>query len=205
MSKYPELLLATENKAKIRELSQLLEGIPFRILSPDTKGIKLSVEETGRSMEENARLKATDYARASGLISIADDSGLEVDALSGEPGIRSRRYAGENASDEERISFILKKMVDIPWEKRSARFRCVLSIATPAGQVSICEGICEGYITFTPQGSGGFGYDPIFFIPEIDKTMAELPAEIKNQVSHRAKAAGKARLILNDIRETIFS
>jgi XTP/dITP diphosphohydrolase len=194
--KMSKLLLATNNQGKVHELESLLEGIPFEIVTPARIGLKLEVAETGSTYEENARLKATAFARASGLLTLADDSGLEVDALNGEPGIRSSRYAGEGASDADRVQFLLNKLKDVPDEKRTAHFRCVIAIAWPDGRVEFCSGQCDGIITSTPSGSGGFGYDPVFYFPALRKTMAELPTDVKNRISHRAAAAREARKIL---------
>ena len=195
MSK-PKLLLATNNRAKVREYAILLQGIPYRIVSLEDVNISEQVEETGTSFKENAILKARRYAELSGLTTIADDSGLEVDALGGEPGVRSARYAGKGASDKERIDFLLKKLVDVPWEKRQAQFRCVIAIAYPDGKVQICQGQCSGILTFAPLGDNGFGYDPIFYLSDLHKTMAELSMSEKNAISHRGKAAAEARKAL---------
>jgi len=191
-----KLLLATNNKGKVREYKSLLRGIPYEIVTPAEQGITTEVEEVGGSFEENARLKATTLAKESGLLSLADDSGLEVDALGGEPGPLSARYAGEGASDTERIDYLLARLKDIPEDKRSARFRCVIAIAAPDGKVELCSGECRGVIATEPMGSHGFGYDPIFYVPALGKTMAELPPEEKNKISHRGKAAEKAREVL---------
>jgi XTP/dITP diphosphohydrolase len=129
-------------------------------------------------------------------LSLADDSGLEVSALGGEPGVRSARYAGEDASDAERVRYLLSKLDGIPQEKRQARFRCVIAIANPQGEVELCTGECEGFIAFEPKGERGFGYDPIFYLSELGKTMAELPPEKKNKISHRGRAAARAREVL---------
>jgi XTP/dITP diphosphohydrolase len=188
-----KLLLATNNKGKVREYKKLLRGIPYQIVTPAEMGITTEVEEGGSSFEENARLKATAFARESGLLTLADDSGLKVDALGGEPGVLSARYAGEGASDEDRISFLLEKLKDVPEEKRGGRFRCVIAIASPEGTVELYSGECRGEIAVRPQGSHGFGYDPVFYLPELGKTMAELPPDVKNKISHRARAAAKAR------------
>jgi len=202
---HPKLLLATNNTGKVKEYRSLLQGIPFELVTPKEMGSHMDVEETGTTYEENARLKAYALAQESGLLTLADDSGIEVDALDGEPGVISARYAGENASDAERVNYLLAKMKDIPKEKRSARFRCVIAIAQPDGQAEFCEGECKGVITFRPQGTKGFGYDPVFFFPERGKTMAELPFEIKNQISHRGHAAQKARLILQKLSSAMFN
>jgi len=194
----PKLLLATNNKGKAREYRSLLSGVPFELVTPDEVGINTEVEEVGKSFEENARLKAATLAAESQLLSLADDSGLEVDALGGEPGTLSARYAGEGASDEDRVSYLLTKLEGVPEEKRTARFRCVIAIATPEGDVELCSGECEGVIAFEPRGDKGFGYDPIFYLPELKKTMAELPPEEKNRISHRGKAAQKASQLLKE-------
>jgi XTP/dITP diphosphohydrolase len=191
-----ELLLATNNQGKVREYRRLLHGVPFDIVSPREVGIDADVEETGSSFEENAALKATTLGAASGLTTIADDSGLEVDALGGEPGIRSARYAGEGASDADRIVFLLSKLKDVPEKERSARFRCVIALAEAGGRVEYFSGACEGFITTASRGENGFGYDPVFYLPERGKTMAEISEEEKNRISHRARAAEKARAFL---------
>jgi len=194
--RHNKLLLATNNKAKVREYKSLLQSTPYEIVTLAEQGITTVVDEAGESLEENARLKATALAAESQLLSLADDSGLEVDALGGEPGPMSARYAGEGASDIERINYLLARLKDVPEEKRTARFRCVIAIATPDEEVKICSGECRGFITLAPRGEHGFGYDPVFYLPELGKTMAELPLELKNQVSHRGQAARKARELL---------
>lgn len=191
-----KLLLATNNQAKVREYRSLLQNLHFELVAPAELGIITVVDEIGESLEENARLKATTLAAESRLLALADDSGLEVNALGGKPGRLSARYAGEKASDKDRISYLLAQLKDVPWEKRLARFRCVIAIATPDGKVELCCGECSGFITFEPKGEQGFGYDPIFYLPELNKTMAELPLEIKNQVSHRGQAARKVYPVL---------
>ena len=193
-----KLLLATNNQGKVREYRRLLSDVPFKLVTPAAEGITIIVNEMGGSLEENARLKATILAAESHLLALADDSGLEVDAIGGEPGHLSARYAGENASDRDRVDFLLSRLKDVPWEKRTARFRCVIALATPRGEVESCSGECRGSITFAPRGKYGFGYDPIFYLPELDRTMAELPLSVKNRVSHRGQAARKAAEILNN-------
>ncbi len=196
MTKPAKLLIATNNQGKLKEYSSLLEGLPFELTTLARAGIEDDVEETGPGMEQNAIQKATAYSSLSGLIALADDSGLEVDALGGEPGPLSRRYAGENASDEERNDYLLARLEGVPPEERGARFRCVIAIAGPDGRVQTCEGVCEGVMAFDSKGERGFGYDPIFYLPELDKRMAELTLEEKNRISHRGRAAEKARAIL---------
>ena len=197
----PKLLIATNNPGKLREYEELLAGLPLELTSPAREGLSLEVAETGESFAENARLKAVAYARASGLLTLADDSGLEVDALGGRPGVHSARYAGEGADDEERYRLLLEEMRGVPWEKRTARFRCVIAIATPEGEVRTAEGTCEGIIAFEPRGEHGFGYDPVFYLPQHGRTMAELEPRAKNRISHRARAARKAREILRELWE----
>ncbi len=196
-----KLLLATNNQGKVREYKSLLQNIPYELITFAEQGITTEVSEVGGSLEENARLKATVIADKSQLLTLADDSGLEVDALGGEPGPLSARYAGEGASDRDRVNYLLSRLEGVPWEKRTARFRCVIAIATPNGKTEICSGECQGFITFEPRGEHGFGYDPIFYLPELDKTMAELPLSLKNQVSHRGQAARKAHQLLKRLRE----
>jgi len=196
-----KLLLATNNQGKVREYKSLLQNIPYELTTFAEQGITTEVSEVGGSLEENARLKATVIADKSQLLTLADDSGLEVDALGGEPGPLSARYAGEGASDRDRVNYLLSRLEGVPWEKRTARFRCVIAIATPNGKAEICSGECQGFITFEPRGEHGFGYDPIFYLPELDKTMAELPLSLKNQVSHRGQAARKAHQLLKRLRE----
>ena len=187
------LLLATNNPGKVREYQSLLGGIPYQLVTIADVGISTDVPETGKTFEENSTLKATILAEESGLLTLADDSGLEVDALGGEPGVLSHRYAGENATDSDRVDFLLKKLEGVPDKERTARFSCVIAISTPDGEVELCSGECPGIIASTPKGYNGFGYDPIFYFPELGKTLAELPSEVKNKISHRARAAEKAR------------
>ena len=192
----PKLLLATKNQAKAQEYLLLLQGLPFEMTNLAEQGIETEVSETGETMEQNATLKAQAYASLGNLLALADDSGLEVDALGGEPGALSARYAGANASDEDRIERLLKRLEGIPWEGRNARFRCVIAIASPGGEVEVCHGECQGIITFNAKGENGFGYDPVFYLPEQGKTMAELSMEEKNEISHRGVAARRARQVL---------
>ena len=193
------LLIATRNPGKLREYEQLLAGLPLSLTYLDREGITHEVEEMGETFTENAVRKAQEYARLSGFLTLADDSGLEVDALGGEPGVHSARYAGQEADDKDRYQLLLQRMQGIPWEERGARFRCVIAVAEPEGETHTAEGTCEGVIAFAPQGDYGFGYDPIFYLPEHDKTMAQLPPEFKNRISHRARAAQEIRDILEGI------
>jgi XTP/dITP diphosphohydrolase len=193
-----KLLLATNNQGKVREFQSLLKGCGVELVTPSQVGLKLDIQESGSTYEENARLKAEAFASASGLLTLADDSGLEVDALNGEPGILSSRYAGEGASDGQRVNFLLAKLKDIPVEKRTAHFSCVIALTDPQGKLEFYSGRCDGVIIHQPRGANGFGYDPIFLFPELKKTMAELSEETKNQISHRARAAQKACLALKN-------
>ena len=193
-----KLLLATNNQGKVREYQSLLQNLPFELVTLAEHGITTVVDEVGESLEENARLKAVTLAAESQLLALADDSGLEVDALGGEPGRLSARYAGEGASDRERVNYLLSRLNNVPWEKRSACFRCVIAVATPSGEVELCSGECLGIITLEPRGEQGFGYDPVFYLPELGKTMAELPLEIKNRVSHRGQAARRVYQVLEE-------
>jgi len=195
----PELLLATSNPGKIKEYRFLLDGLGYQVTTLTEEGIAKIVAESGDNYEQNARLKALTYAKLSQLTALADDSGLEVDALNGEPGVKSARFAGKAATDAEKVSLILAKLNNVPWERRTAHFKCVISIASPGGRAELCYGECHGMIAFEAKGGNGFGYDPIFFLPEIGKTMAEIPFEMKNQISHRARASQKARQVLQQL------
>lgn len=193
------VLLATNNQGKARELSSLIAGEAWRFTTLAEQGIELEVEETGITFEQNAVLKAKAFAKASNVITLADDSGLEVDALNGAPGVYSARYAGPEATDDDRNRHLLSELSGVPKEKRQARFRCVIAIAFPDGEMVMCKGECPGVITHEPRGGNGFGYDPIFYLPEFDKTMAELTMEQKNEVSHRGKAARQAQFYLKTV------
>ncbi len=180
------------------ELRALLADMDVNVLSlgdfPDIPGI----EETGATFAENARIKAEEVSRITGMLVVADDSGLEVDALGGEPGVRSNRFGGPGAADRDKYLRILELLEGVPDERRTARFRAAVAVAAPGRETVIVEGSCEGVIAREPAGGGGFGYDPVFFIPEAGQTMAEVPSDIKNRISHRAKAMQKARCILED-------
>ena len=185
-----ELFIATHNPGKAREFRQLLTSLKARLCFPAELGIQLDVAEDGDTYAENARQKAVAYAHASGRLTLADDSGLEVDALDGAPGIHSARY--RPGRDVDRAEALLAHLRDVPWERRTARFRCLVVIVTPGGEVYDAEGVCEGLIAFEPAGQGGFGYDPVFYLPDYDCTMAQLPPAEKNRVSHRARAVAAA-------------
>jgi XTP/dITP diphosphohydrolase len=192
----PRLLLATNNAGKVAELRRLLDGCGWQIVTPAEAGIELDVQETGSSYEENATKKALQYSQASGLVALADDSGLEVDALDGRPGVQSARYAGPDRTDAERVHKLLEELRDVPDERRTARFRAVIAIAAPDGRVETVEGAVEGRIARAPRGANGFGYDPVFLLPGRGLTAAELPSDEKDAISHRGVAARKARAVL---------
>jgi XTP/dITP diphosphohydrolase len=192
-----QLLIATNNLGKLREIRQILNTPDFSLdcLSLTEVGIAQEIAETGDTYAANALLKAEFAARTSGLPSLGDDSGLEVDALGGRPGLYSARYA---PTQPERWTKLLSELKDVPWEKRTATFRCVVALVAPGHETQIVEGNCTGYIGFELKGSGGFGYDPLFFMPEFNCTMAELEEETKNRVSHRGRAVLKAKEILRE-------
>lgn len=243
------LLLATNSAHKVAELAEIFRDLPVQLITPRDLSIDLEVDETGVTFVENAILKAEAFARASGLPALADDSGLEVDALGGQPGVHSRRYAGPDVTDSDRIQLLLRNLREVPASSRTARFRCVMALASPVtpgpdcstreepgsdpqappadrsrcqeaptarpahqgisaapsrGQVALIgtvDGTCEGRIAFAPWGEGGFGYDPVFLLPERGLTMAQLTAAEKNTVSHRGRAgAAASRLVLDWLR-----
>lgn len=195
-----EILIATKNKGKIKEFSDLFAE----------KGVKVSslldfptiddVEETGTTFIENAKIKAETISKQFNKIVVADDSGLCVDTIGGRPGVYSARYAGEAKNDDANLQKVLMELEGVPYEKRTARFHCVLAVAIPNEETRIFEGTCEGYITDKPEGENGFGYDPIFYIPTKKQTMAQLSSDEKNKISHRANAMKK----LEENWETIF-
>ncbi len=187
------LLIATTNPGKVKEFQSLLEGLNLELVGLTDIGITTEVEEAGSTYAENAELKARAYSKMSGLLTLADDSGIEVETLGGWPGVYSARYAANPAA---RIEKMLKEMIDVPDEKRSARFQCAITLAWPDGRFQTVTGSCEGVVAHEPHGTGGFGFDPIFYFPEYKATMAELPIEVKNQISHRGRAAQKAKAIL---------
>lgn len=194
-----KILLATQNEGKVKELQELLVDAQIEVLSlrdiPDWE----EVEETGSTFAENAALKARAAAKRTGYIALADDSGLEVDALGGAPGVYSARYAGEPKDDERNNDKLLKSLEKVPDEERTGRFRCALVIATPDGKTSLTEGTVEGRILRARRGHDGFGYDPLFFMADFGRTMAELTMGQKNKLSHRAQAFQRAIPILKGL------
>jgi XTP/dITP diphosphohydrolase len=196
-----KLLIATNNNGKIKELQELLQDTRIKLVTPSQINLDLDIPEDGQTYAENASRKAIAFAKASGLVSLADDSGLEVEALDGAPGLYSARYGspdGKKLSDAERRAFLIQNLQSKlrPW---TARFHATIAIAAPNGEIHLAEGFCEGEIIPEERGTGGFGYDPIFLLSELDKTMAELTMEEKNRLSHRARAVMKAKGILNQI------
>ena len=220
------LLIATRNSGKMAEYAGLLRDAPFELVSLADLGITHDVDETGATFHENAWLKASQYAGLAGILTLADDSGLEVDALGGEPGVLSARYGGDACgSDAERVDLLLENLKDVPWERRTARFYCVINIIVPEtgkvpstppserGKIGTAPGDSQaqttllasvvgsvaGMIQYSPVGDDGFGYDPVFYLPSYDKTIAQLSLDEKNLISHRANAAAKARRKLSAI------
>ncbi|MBM3190468.1 MAG: XTP/dITP diphosphatase [Chloroflexi bacterium] len=191
-----KLLIATRNPGKKAEYAAILADFGLELVTLADLGIEADVDETGSTFAENALLKARAYAGLSGLLTLADDSGLEVDALDGAPGIRSARYAGPGATDQERYQQLLRALDGVPDERRGARFRCAIALVWPDGREEIVEGTCEGRITHEPRGTHGFGYDPVFHVLGYGCTMAELSPETKNRISHRARAGALAREVL---------
>jgi XTP/dITP diphosphohydrolase len=183
-----ELFIATTNRGKLRELMALLQGQPFRLVTPDELEVTLDYEETSGDIREVAFEKALYAYRKTGLPSLAEDTALEVDALGGLPGARAKVFFGENVSDAERWHGLLKLMEGIPTEKRTARFRCAMAVAFSENDLLTAEGVLEGVIATEPHGEGGFGYDPVFFVPQLGKTLAQLSVDEKNAISHRARA-----------------
>lgn len=190
------VVLATRNKGKVRELRDMLQPFGIEVVSlVEYPGIP-EVEEDGETFLANAVKKARVIATATGELALADDSGLEVDYLHGAPGVHSARFAGQHGDSKANNEKLLKLLDGVPWDKRTARFKCVIAVATPDGKVETAEGTCEGIITTEARGREGFGYDPLFYYPPYDKTFAELDLEVKNKVSHRAKALQAAKDIL---------
>lgn len=199
-----KLLIASTNRGKLREIQAVLSDLALDLILPADLGLNLTVAETGATYAENAALKARAYCQAGGLLTLADDSGLEVDALNGAPGLHSARFSPlPGATDADRRALLLDALAPLPtpagmpgWP---AHFHCTVAIAQPSGAVHFTEGRCDGFIITEERGHGGFGYDPVFCIPEYGATMAELPSEIKNRISHRARALQAALPILQEL------
>ena len=191
-----KLILATKNKGKLAEIIELLKGLKYEVQSLADYSEIVDIPEDGTTFIENATIKAKMVAKLTRQLTLADDSGLEVEALDGKPGIKSSRYA---KSDKERNQKLLNVIKDVPWKKRLARFVCAIAIATPEGKVYTVQETCEGSITFEPQGTNGFGFDPVFYYPPLGKTFAELSRDEKSKYSHRGKALRKAREVLRTL------
>ena len=199
----PRLLVATRNPGKLEEYAHLLRAAPYQLVSLDEVGISDEVDETGATFAANAWLKAEQYAARSGLLTLADDSGLEVDALGRAPGVHSARYGGAAcATDADRVALLLRNLRDVPMARRTARFRCVIALADgavadgPPQRWAAVEGAVAGMIQWAPAGAGGFGYDPVFLLPSFGRTAAQLSLTEKNRVSHRGDAAARAVKLL---------
>ncbi|MGZ3600319.1 MAG: RdgB/HAM1 family non-canonical purine NTP pyrophosphatase [Ktedonobacterales bacterium] len=195
MSSRPRIVLASTNRHKIDEFRALLADVPCELIGPDDLGLTIEVEETGTTFHENAVLKAIAYAEAANLPALADDSGLEIDALGGEPGVYSARWAGVETSYEDRFRILFERLASVADERRTARYRCVIAVAQPAphGLYTVVDGTLEGRIAREPRGSGGFGYDPIFYVPEKGRTVGEMTPAEKHAISHRGQAAAAVR------------
>lgn len=195
MSSTPRIVLASTNPHKIDEFRALLADVPCELIGPAELGLAVEVDETGASFHENAVLKAIAYAEAANLLALADDSGLEIDALGGEPGVYSARWAGEGVPYEERFRILFERLASVADEQRTARYHCVIAVAQPAphGLYTVVDGTLEGRIAWEARGSGGFGYDPIFYVPEKGRTVGEMTPTEKHAISHRGRAAAAVR------------
>ncbi len=198
MTQQRRLVIATTNPHKVDEFRQLLAGAPYTLTSLTELGISQDVPETGDTFAENAIIKARAYAELSGLLTLADDSGLEIDALDGAPGVLSARWAGPEVPYETRNRMLVERLAGLADERRGARYRCSIAIALPPplGLVGVVDGVFEGVIAYEPAGNGGFGYDPIFFVPEQGRTVGQMTPEEKHAISHRARAARAALPLL---------
>ncbi len=196
-----KFIAATSNKGKLKEIVEILDGLPYEVISMEEAGVKKDIEETGRTFEENAFIKAKEIFDATGQIVMADDSGLEVDFLNGAPGIYSSRFAGEGATDEDKNNKLLKLLEGVPFEKRTARFVCAIAVIFPDGNHFTVKASCEGHIAYKPGGSNGFGYDPLFFLTEYNMTTAQMTSSEKHKISHRGKAL---RLMVEKLKDIKF-
>lgn len=192
-----KFVVASKNKGKLKEIEEILRGFPFQVVSMEEEGISDDIEENGTTFEENALIKAKAVNNMLNEVVMADDSGLEVDFLNGAPGIYSARFAGEGATDEDRNNKLLKLLEGVPFENRTARFVCAIAVAFPGGEHFTVRGTCEGHIGFKPEGENGFGYDPLFFMPEYGMTTAQMKSEEKHNISHRGKAL---RMMIEELR-----
>jgi len=192
------IIVATKNRGKLEEIAQLLSGLPYEVVSMTDAGVTGDITEDGSTFEENALIKARTVWNATGDTVMADDSGLEVDYLGGAPGIYSARYAGQSATDEDKFCKLLKELSGVPEDQRNARFVCAIALILPDGREVTVRGTCEGYIAEEPAGAGGFGYDPVFYVPEFGMTFAQMGEELKNSISHRGNALRKVLDILTE-------
>jgi len=199
-----KLVLATKNKGKLAEMQELLADLPFELVSLADYPQLPEIEETGESFAENAAIKAETVVRATGELVLADDSGLEVDALGGRPGVYSARFAGSGRVDKANNQKLLSELAGVAKKERTARFRTVVAIAAPARKTVFAAGSVEGLIAEEEEGAGGFGYDPLFYLPAADKTFAQMTPQEKNEISHRAEALAKAKEILRAIAVDIL-
>lgn len=193
---FQEVVIATYNQGKFGEMKAILAPFSLKLFSLKDYPEIPKVVEDGATFADNAKIKARTIARLTGRVTIADDSGLAVNALGGRPGVFSSRYGGENATDQERCEKLLDEMAEVPDGQRQAAFKCAIAVASPEGKSQVVEGECRGTVAFEPRGKHGFGYDPIFLVPKLGKTMAELEPEVKNRISHRARALKKLKHIL---------
>ncbi|OPX43081.1 Non-canonical purine NTP pyrophosphatase [Ruminiclostridium hungatei] len=193
-----KLVVATKNKGKIAEIKKVLQEMPFEVLSMGDIGIAADIVEDGKTFEENSLKKAVEICNICRSVVIADDSGIEVDYLDGAPGIYSARFGGADATDQDRNAKLLHMLENVPYEKRTARFVCAIAVAFPDGRSFVVKDTCEGFVDFKCKGENGFGYDSLFYVAEYRKTMAELSMDIKNKISHRAKALEKMAVVIKD-------
>lgn len=193
-----KIVLATGNRDKVRELRHALDGLDIEILTRDDFPAVPETIEDGNTLDENALKKARELCAATGLAAIADDTGLEVDAIGGEPGVYSSRFAGPGATYADNVRLLLERMEGVPEKARSARFRCVIALCEPTGAEVLVEGVCEGRILIEARGEGGFGYDPVFFVPSFGRTFAEMSVAEKDGISHRGRAMAKMRKLLEE-------
>ncbi|HEX3029912.1 MAG TPA: XTP/dITP diphosphatase [Clostridia bacterium] len=193
-----KLIVATRNKGKLKEIKEIMRDFPFEVISMEAVGLNDDIEENGSTFEENAMIKAREVSRLTGEMVMADDSGLEVDYLNGAPGIYSARFAGPGASDKDKNMKLLGLLEGVPFEKRRARFVCAIAVFFPDGRSFVVRGTCEGIIGYEEKGENGFGYDPLFFVPEFNMTSAEMEPDEKHKISHRGKAL---RLMAEELKK----
>ncbi|HOJ12217.1 MAG TPA: XTP/dITP diphosphatase [Clostridiales bacterium] len=193
-----KFIVATRNKGKLYEIKEILSDFPYDVVSMEEAGISNEIDEYGNTFEENAMIKANEVWKLTGGTVMADDSGLEVEYLNGAPGVYSSRFGGENATDEDRNKKLLDLLKDVPFEKRKARFVCVIAVIYPDGTSFTVKGACEGYIACAPEGNNGFGYDPLFYMPEFGMTTAQMNPCEKHKISHRGKAL---RMMVDELKK----